>query len=510
MLGFDGGLDQPYDLAASLDSEEQNSPSPVSMLLTTTISPSTSGNLTLEPDNSFYLTPEVKSVLIIVYCATTFASVFGNILAISVFATGKRCRTDIRPFLINLAVADLIMGIFCIPFTFTVVILGTWIFTRPMCPIVLFFQLFSVTMSVSTNMAIGIDRLIAVTNPLKSRITTSKTHYTIASIWLIAVAISCVQLFVAKVNVHGIGDNAKMECAETWSKQEHRMVYTWIILLLTCIVPLIMLIITYSIVGSVLWRRTAPGNADETRDQLAIRAKIKVVKMLVTIVFLFGSCWLPIHIFTMVLDYNPTLVKDHRRTLTILYIIIHWLAMANSFMNPIIYGFMNDNFRSDLKTSYQKCCRSCSESSERQPVLVWKRNLGANDNSREMQLTRFLLNLGDKMKGHSSMSTNSNTSNSNTTTTTDTTTTMHSSTSISSGKKARNIPESSGNCSTFNESTVPLQEIVLTEESSTTDASVTVSTIGNPMLTSTETLKDETDTLMKQNGVNYTRNGLPR
>ena len=72
---------------------------------------------------------------------------------------------------------------------------------------------------------------------------------------------------------------------------------------------------------------------------------LQVVKMLATIVVLFGICWLPIHIFILVLDYNPSLEKEYRRTLTILYIVIHWLAMANSFMNPIIYGFMNDNFR---------------------------------------------------------------------------------------------------------------------------------------------------------------------
>lgn len=508
MLELDGRLNQLYNLANPLDLEQHPSHSPTTMVLTTTLSTETSGNWTLEHENHFYLTPEVKSVLIIVYCATTFASVFGNILAIFVFVTGKRCRTDIRPFLINLAVADLIMGIFCIPFTFTVVILGTWIFTKPMCPIVLFLQLFSVTMSVSTNMAIGIDRLIAVTNPLKSRITTSKTHYTIASIWLIAVSIASVQFFVAKANVHGIGDNAKMECAETWSEPEHRMAYSWVVMLLTCIVPLVMLIITYSIVGNVLWRRTAPGNADETRDQLAIRAKIKVVKMLATIVVLFGICWLPIHIFILVLDFNPSLEKEYRRALTILYIIIHWLAMANSFMNPIIYGFMNDNFRADLKTFYHKCCTSCSESSERQPVLVWKRNLGANDNSREMQLTKFLLNLGDKMKGHSSMSMSSSISNSNTTATTTTTTTITSTTS-SNPMKMKTNSESSDKNPAVKEIATPLEEIVLNEESSRTDGNVTVSTTVNPMVSSTETLKDGTESL-KQNGVSFTSNGLPR
>ena len=28
-----------------------------------------------------------------------------------------------------------------------------------------------------------------------------------------------------------------------------------------------------------------------------------------------------------------------------MYYTVHWLAMSNSFVNPIIYGFLNDSFR---------------------------------------------------------------------------------------------------------------------------------------------------------------------
>ena len=111
------------------------------------------------------------------------------------------------------------------------------------------------------------------------------------------------------------------------------------------------------------------------------------------------------------------------------------------------------------------------------------------------------------MKGHSSMSVSSSTSNSNTTTTTATTTTITSTTS-SSHMKMKN-PESSGKKPASNEITTPLQEVVLTEELSKTDVNVTVSTTVNPLVSSTETLKDGTDSF-KQNGVSYASNGLPK
>lgn len=71
----------------------------------------------------------------------------------------------------------------------------------------------------------------------------------------------------------------------------------------------------------------------------------QVVKMLILVVTMFGICWLPLHIFNLVVDFNPDLLKKEKETLLAVYLPSHWLAMANSFANPIIYGFTNDSFR---------------------------------------------------------------------------------------------------------------------------------------------------------------------
>jgi hypothetical protein len=64
---------------------------------------------------------------------------------------------------------------------------------------------------------------------------------------------------------------------------------------------------------------------------------------------LFGLCWLPIHVFTLILDFKPEILRyetvDDAMALMIFYLSVHWLAMSNSFANPLIYGFTNANFR---------------------------------------------------------------------------------------------------------------------------------------------------------------------
>ncbi|KAK3577996.1 hypothetical protein CHS0354_037379 [Potamilus streckersoni] len=85
--------------------------------------------------------------------------------------------------------------------------------------------------------------------------------------------------------------------------------------------------------------------------------------MLVIVVVMFGVCWLPIHIFFLVLDFFPEVhiykSEADENFLIGVYISVHWLAMSNSFANPIIYGFTNESFRADLISLLYFWCPCC-------------------------------------------------------------------------------------------------------------------------------------------------------
>ena len=210
--------------------------------------------------------------LMVLFSLTTLLAIVGNCFVVLVFARGRRSRTDLRPFLINLAIADLIMAVFCMPFTFLYTMMETWIFSRPMCPIVLFIQCLSVSASVFTNMAIGTDRFLVVMFPLRSRLTNKKAKYVISLIWVCSIALSSVQFKVAQTGEI----NGKIICQEIWETETMRKVYTVCLFVITYVIPLTILAITYSIVGILLWKRTAPGNRDHTRDMHQLRSKRKV------------------------------------------------------------------------------------------------------------------------------------------------------------------------------------------------------------------------------------------
>ncbi|XP_069698807.1 RYamide receptor-like [Periplaneta americana] len=194
-----------------------------------------------------------------------------------------------------------------------------------------------------------LERYNAIMHPFERRFTKLRTKLILAGIWLVAIAISAIQLRVARSERFKYGGEWHWDCGEHWGSPEDGQSYTMLIFSVTFAVPLLSLAFTYTCVGRRLWLRAAPGNADPTRDLAQLRAKRKIIKMLVTIVVLFALCWLPLQTFLLLYYFVPgfdSLDSDHdRKVYALSYFACHWLANANSMVNPFVYCFMSDNFR---------------------------------------------------------------------------------------------------------------------------------------------------------------------
>ncbi len=70
------------------------------------------------------------------------------------------------------------------------------------------------------------------------------------------------------------------------------------------------------------------------------------------VIILFVICWTPVKTKQIIHSYfrdlfNICSMKSYYLVTTIT-ISFHWLAMAHSFVNPIIYSFMSNSFRVSL------------------------------------------------------------------------------------------------------------------------------------------------------------------
>lgn len=89
-------------------------------------------------------------------------------------------------FIGNLAMADVIIGLFSIPFQFQAAVLQRWDLPRFMCPFCPFIQILSVNVSIFTLTAIAIDRHKAILNPLRARSSKHASKIVIGVIWIVA------------------------------------------------------------------------------------------------------------------------------------------------------------------------------------------------------------------------------------------------------------------------------------------------------------------------------------
>ncbi|GFS33781.1 RYamide receptor [Nephila pilipes] len=192
----------------------------------------------------------------------------------------------------------------------------------------------------------------AIIYPLSGRWTKTRGRLVVFLIWFFSIALSSFQLVHGKAEKFEIGGQEVYDCNEIWGEVEGK-VYTLVVFSVTFVFPILILSYAYGSIGIKMWGHTLPGNADPSRDRQQLAAKMKVVKMMAIVVALFVISWLPIQIFGLLVYFAPDYVlpseDEYFPGFAAAFLCCHWLSMANSFVNPLVYCFMSDNFRTDLR-----------------------------------------------------------------------------------------------------------------------------------------------------------------
>ena len=72
------------------------------------------------------------------------------------------------------------------------------------------------------------------------------------------------------------------------------------------------------------------------------------------VTMIFAVCWMPINIFNIVVDaYN--IFGEDTESMYIAYGCCHMVGMSSACANPLLYGWLNDNFRKEFKEIFAAC-----------------------------------------------------------------------------------------------------------------------------------------------------------
>ncbi|CAH1794365.1 unnamed protein product [Owenia fusiformis] len=316
--------------------------------ISTVLNNSTNGTIDGSPQP--YLLTYSKVLFSVFYIVLIIVAVGGNAMVCYVVCLYPSMHTATNYFIVNLACSDILTAILCIPFTFiSTALIHHWPFGSVMCPVVFTSQVAAVCLSAFTLVAISLDRFIAIIFPMRPRMTTKISLVIIALIWLFAIAVAMPSAIVAKIK----HEEGKDYCREQWDYPQQQQSYSLAILVLQYFLPLFLLVFTYSWIGIVVWRKKAPGEAEDVRDQRMQAAKRRMIKMMIMVVIMYGCCWLPLHTITLIGEKSPGIWQI--KNINVIYMVFHWIAMSNSCYNPMIYFWMNSKFRNGFRYAMRWC-----------------------------------------------------------------------------------------------------------------------------------------------------------
>ena len=217
-------------------------------------------------------------LLATLYGSISLLAVLGNGAVSYVVIKNKKMQTVTNIFIVNMAFADVLIGIISIPFQFHAALLQRWVLAAFMCPLAPFVQVMTVNVSIFTLMILAIDRYFAVIHPLKPRVSKHIAKIAIGITWAFAIVSGLPMLFFNKVLL--IRDELnpggyKPFCANVWPDLYNK-VYTIYLVVLQYILPLAVILCAYIRVGCRIWGAKTPGYAMDTRDRIINRNKKKV------------------------------------------------------------------------------------------------------------------------------------------------------------------------------------------------------------------------------------------
>ncbi|RXM33807.1 Pyroglutamylated RFamide peptide receptor [Acipenser ruthenus] len=311
------------------------------------------------------LSPSAKTIFVVIYVIIFVLALVGNSLVVYIVIRKRTVRTATNIFICSLAVSDLLITFFCIPFTLLQNISSEWLGGVYVCKTVPFVQSTAIVTGILTMTCIAVERYQGIVYPLKmKRQYTSKRVYKILGVvWAVAVILGSPMFYVQQLEVKYdfLYDNHHVCCQERWHTPAHRQVYATFILVALFLLPLTAMLILYTRISFELWIRKRVGDSSvfNTMNHREVnkitRKKKRAVKMMITVVLLFTICWAPFHIVHMLFEYNDFENEYDEITVSMILAIVQAIGFSNSFNNPIVYAFMNENFKKNCMTTLSHC-----------------------------------------------------------------------------------------------------------------------------------------------------------
>ncbi|XP_039231495.1 neuropeptide SIFamide receptor [Drosophila yakuba] len=325
------------------------------------------GNVDFGFDPLYRHSLAMSMVYCVAYIVVFLVGLIGNSFVIAVVLRAPRMRTVTNYFIVNLAIADILVIVFCLPATLIGNIFVPWMLGWLMCKFVPYIQGVSVAASVYSLIAVSLDRFIAIWWPLK-QMTKRRARIMIIGIWVIALVTTIPWLlFFDLVPAEEVFSDALVSaysqpqflCQEVWPPGTDGNLYFLLANLVACyLLPMSLITLCYVLIWIKVSTRSIPGESkDAQMDRMQQKSKVKVIKMLVAVVILFVLSWLPLYVIFARIKFGSDISQEEFEILKKVMPVAQWLGSSNSCINPILYS-VNKKYRRGFAAiiKSRSCC----------------------------------------------------------------------------------------------------------------------------------------------------------
>ena len=286
-------------------------------------------------------------------CLIFIVSLAANSLIVMIVYKTPNLRKPINFFIANMASSDLLYPIFWIPWSLSKLHTNSFPISgklgQALCKLVPFFGNISLTVSIQNLILIAVDRFGAVLFPLRSPLIRSKLcPFCILATWIVAVAVNSPNLFAFEL----VEYPERTLCDFEWEKVFGGSLSFASFLLasysLFTYIPVLLLVILYSIIVIKLKTQAHPGEQSANTQQQRNRRNRNVLQMSIAIVTVFVFCWIPYSINFLITQYQDTFTHLSC-SFRIYYRVTGYMAMAYCAINPLSCFMFSSNYRKALK-----------------------------------------------------------------------------------------------------------------------------------------------------------------
>ncbi|XP_046844020.1 neuropeptide FF receptor 2-like [Xenia sp. Carnegie-2017] len=282
---------------------------------------------------------------IVFYCAISAVGTFANVIILIGLLRGRLRSSEC--FIMNLAIADLLVCAVGIPLDIYQHYSKWWPYGKVLCHVIYPLQTSLILISILTLMGMSIERHRAICSPLKRRLSKKSILASIVVIWLVAAA--TVTPFGNALKYSSVPEE---ECLEDWSERDAKY-YTLTLFTMDYCIPLTIIAYCYGRAGYVLrtqFQQFSKNKTTSSKQPIATMKRLnqskKIIKIFSTAVLIFVICVLPGDCYWMWLSfrgYSKHPYDDHLGAFSTI------MLYANSAINPFIFGAMQMICKQNLK-----------------------------------------------------------------------------------------------------------------------------------------------------------------